>query len=189
LKTGKLLSLSLFFLSLLSCHTTGLVGESSNPVYLTDDNKVALLPVSLYRENREILQLLEGNYDGTEYLMQTILILNSEEISISAFSTMGNSVYDLQYRNGEAVYEAIVDVPGTSALYMLADIQFCYYPEDAVEKMIETSGLEFETVNYEEGWTRTILNKDEPIIIIKRNGGILEYENRLRRYSYRIEEL
>lgn len=190
MKTLKFLSLFIFLLTLLlSCRTVGTANEISNPVYITDENKVSLLPVSLYTENREILQFIEGNYGGTEYLMQTLLILNSEEISISAYSPMGNSIYNLEYKNGEAVYEALTDVPVSSALYMLADIQFCYYPEENLKKMIESSGLTFKVIDSDEGWIRTILKGNEPIITIKRNGGILEYENHLRRYSYRIEEL
>ncbi len=171
-----------------SCRTSGTADEISPPVYLTDEHTAALLPTSSFPEEREILQLIEGNYGGTEYIMQTIVILSPDEISAAAFSPLGNSVYNLQYHGGEARYETIMDLPGSSALYMLADIQFCYYPEEDVKTMVEASGLTFEQKPVKGGWRRTIFNGDEPVIIVTRSNNRLEYVNNLRSYEYLIEE-
>lgn len=181
--------ISVAIMLFVSCHSMGTIDEVSNPVYLTDEYYVALLPTSSFTGEAEILQLIEGNYGGKEYIMQTIVILNPEEISVSAFSPMGNSVYNLQYRRGKALYDAIMDFPESSAPYMLADIQFCYYPEEDVKRMIESSGLGFDSTEAEGGWVRTIFDGGETVIEITRMGNKLEYVNRLRQYEYRIEEL
>ena len=169
--------------------TTGQIFDENKSVFVTNNHIMTILPTAVYLNDMEILQQIDGDYDGQKYLMQTVLVLNPDEISISAFSTLGNSVYDLQYKNDIINYNSIVKVSGNSAVYMVADVQLCYYPQDSVKEMVEQAGLQFIQIEMKNGWNRQVLDGENKIISITRNGKSLEFQNLLRNYNYIIEEL
>ena len=93
------------------------------------------------------------------------------------------------YTDDNILYRTFLDINEISALYMIADIQLCYYPENVLLEMLQDAGLIMKTVFTDDGWTRTVFDKDDEIIRIQRKGKHLEYKNTLRNYEYSIEEI
>ncbi|MDA3810728.1 MAG: DUF3261 domain-containing protein [Spirochaetaceae bacterium] len=173
-----------------SCRTTSRqISYENKSLFLTDDHIVNILPAKDFKENLELMQIIDGEYNGQKYLIQTIVLLNSTEISVIAFSALGNTIYDLQYKNDDIIYNTVIDATGKSAAYMVADIQFCYYPVEKIREMLEDAGLILDSYKNDRGWVRKIYNGDEEIISIKREGNFIEYNNLLRNYKYSIEEI
>ena len=55
--------------------------------------------------------------------------------------------------------------------------------------MVEQAGLQFIQIEMKNGWNRQVLDGENKIISITRNGKSLEFQNLLRNYNYIIEEL
>lgn len=179
----------LLFIFLGACTSVDTAPDSSHPVFLTDEHIAHILPANRFLDNAEIMQLITGDYNGTEYIMQTLVILNENEVIVTAYSTFGNTLYTLEYRDDLIEYDSFLDVQQSGAAYVLADIQMCYYPVDQVRFMIESAGLAFLYEDTGTGWIRTISNDGEIVIQIRKDGPNIHYSNFLRNYHYSIEEL
>lgn len=155
---------------------------------LTDHISIALIPLNTFKEDIELMQLIEGSYDSKTYTYQSVLRINPREIQAAAFSPLGNNVYQISYEENILTYESLMEMTETAALNMLADIQFCYYDEDIIKTNLINTGLDFVQIEDDKGWTRTISDNENIIIEIHRQENHLEYRNSLRNYSYVIEE-
>ena len=179
-----------FFLLNMSCAVREKLSvESDRRVYLSDSGFVTPLPPEQLGTVVERLQEIHGQYGDKKYVMQAYLLLDREKISVSAFTPTGNRIYDLMYTGGSISLDAVAGFPERSAVYMVVDIQLCYYPEQIVNKMLQETGLVMETVQVENGWVRRIFDQGDLIIEIRRSGLKLEYKNYLRRYEVSIAEI
>lgn len=185
--------LSICTLSLIiytSCATKTIhVFDENKSIYITDSKFMNILPTASFSGIEEHLQMIEGSYSGQEFVMQTIVLLTSDQLSVTAFSTFGNTIYDLQYQDNRISYETLIDVSGGNPAYMIADIQLCYYPQEQIRQMVEDADLQFFQKDLKNGWIRTVSDGDSEIITIEKNNKILNYTNHLRNYEYKIEEL
>lgn len=187
---NKFFIVSLIAIQFLSCKSYSVNHYNSNPSFhLKDETIMNLLPLETFEDDLEIMQIITGIYDGKNYTFQCVLNITPDEIIAAAFTPLGNNVYQIFYSNNVIEYESIMEMSESSAIYMLADIQFCYYDKKTLEKSIRASGLEFTQSGTGNHWTRQILDDEKIIIEIERNGTLVEYRNYLRDYSYLIEEL
>ncbi|MBF9015485.1 DUF3261 domain-containing protein [Oceanispirochaeta sp. M1] len=185
----KKASILLLCVLMFSCTSVKKTDDEIKPVvYITDDIQLELPDLELLDENLEMQQIIDGRYKDKTYTMPAYLLLNRQEISIVVFTALGNTVYELYYSGGEVKSSGLSSVVISNPLYMIADLQFCYYPEDSLKEIMDDAGIRMEVQTLEGGWTRQFFADDDLIIEIKRVNNILEYTNYLRDYSYRIEE-
>lgn len=179
----------LIVFSILSCNTVSKPLIDNNMVFLTNQHRVSVLPTSFCDFESIITQIITGRYSDHEYVMQTFLSLNPYEVSVTAMTPMGNTVYDLTYNDSGIEYNALMDIGRTGSAYMVLDIQLCYYPVDVIKTLIEDVHLTFIYEVRENGWKREIIDGDKTVLTIIRDGNKLDYNNVLRDYSYVIEEI
>lgn len=180
----------LFFLLLVSCVSTSeLKGNGFDSLELTDNNTIKILPTEAFGSEVEMLQVVNGYYNEQEYIMQTVLFMNNKKVSVSALTTLGNTLYDITYINDSIEYNTVLRLNDVSAVYMIADIQLCYYPVDELKRMLEDGALSLEVKYLSDGWIRSVISGDVEIITVKRKGSLIEYRNHIRNYGYSIEEI
>lgn len=173
----------------MSCVSTSkYTGTRFDSLKLTDHNTIKILPTEYFESELEMLQFVNGYYHDDKYSMQTILSMDNQQISVSAITAFGNTLYDITYNADSIEYNTIIPLNDISAVYMIADIQLCYYPVSSVREMLEDGGLFLEVTFSENGWVRKVYSENIEVISVKREGSQLEYQNHLRNYGYIIEE-
>lgn len=168
-----------------SCKTTQL----NYNVYLTNKHYISLLPTNNFNDDQLITQIITGRYSSNRYSVQAFLSLKPTEISVTAMTPMGNTLYDLTYNSKGITYNALMNIGSKGSAYLIYDIQLCYYPLETIKKSIEDAGLTFSYSILEDGWKREIIDGSKTILTITRKSNIIKYNNILRDYSYTIEEL
>jgi hypothetical protein len=173
----------------LSCKSSPQPSEQDLYFYLGENQLFKLLPTYHRTEPLEIQQFIEGYYGSEEYFMQAFVQLNQENIQISALSALGTSLFQLNYNNERIDFSATGPFPKETALYMLATIELCYFPQEALEQWFLGSELQFEEQQTLDGWIRIINQEDTTILKIIRDGDHIEMHNYHRNYGFNIQEI
>lgn len=71
--------------------------------------------------------------------------------------------------------------------YILSDIQFCYYPKEALERNFSNAGFSFVEENRGNVLVRKLFDGNLPILEMERTEKKISLKNDLRHYSYAIE--
>jgi hypothetical protein len=70
--------------------------------------------------------------------------------------------------------------------YIIADIQFCYYPARVLEKNFRAAGFTFAENQKDGVLNRTLSDGNSLILKMEKSGNQILLENVLRHYSYQI---
>lgn len=175
-------------LALVACASSPKPGATTQPVWLTNQKSITILPVSALAGTLVLQQQIEGDYQGQGYVMQTVIDADESHFSLIALNSFGTQVFDLEYDDLGIRYESGLPIGNIKCEYLMADFQLCYFPAPALEAMISAAGLEFAETGDGASLRRTVSDAGQLIIEIERRDGILHYRNLLRGYAYHISE-
>ena len=184
--------MSLLFCGVLtSCHKS-LVKPGAVPVYYSNSRAVELLPTSAMTTSMDMAQHLEGTFikdDGSETSFDgdTWVRANDSILSVFLFSGFGTTIAELTYAGDSVVFESsVMDVKKMKAEYVLADLQVCFYPFEALKKNFEGAGFVFEQELDGDDFVRTLSENGTTIMNVQKKGSEILLVNELRRYRYHI---
>lgn len=181
--------LSSFLLILLftSCASNKISTEKKiNPVYVTNSNKVYLLPAEEMGGSEDCLQLLNGVFGETSFTLMIYFQADQKGIFMSLLNDFGTDMGTLSYDGEEVVFDSAVFPQNLKAEYILLDIQNAYYKSEALQKLYESSGLAFEEENLPENTIRRIKSGKKIVEEITINDNSIKIENYLRGYEYNL---
>lgn len=186
-KVGK----SLAFLGLLlisSCASQS--ASSGNPahVHYSDSRYVHLLSPGAFQSSVEENQRIAAAYGEKKFSAESWMLLNDSIVRVLVFSPVGGTVVEIVYMEDSLFMESRwMDAQKVKPEYVVADIQFCYYPANALAENFRAAGLEFDESSEDGVTVRTLRENGKVLVKMERRDGVLSIENFLRRYSYRIE--
>lgn len=173
------------------CHKS-LVKPGSTPVFFSDSRSVGLLPTSAMKVPMDMPQHLEGTFikeDGSETSFDgdTWVRANDSILSVFLFGGFGTTLAELTYVGDSVSFESsVMDVKKMKAEYVLADLQVCFYPFEALKENFEQSGFEFTEVLNGDDFVRTLSEDGTLILKVEKKGLEINLVNELRRYKYHI---
>ena len=104
------------------------------------------------------------------------------------FGDFGNTIAELIYTEDSIHFESSwMDVKKIGPEYILSDIQFCYYPKEALERNFSKAGFSFVEEKRENVLVRKLFERGVPILEMERTEKKISLKNELRHYAYSIE--
>jgi hypothetical protein len=182
---GLLLGVSILLLC--SCTKASRGGHLESPVYLTDTQRIYLLPPSAMGTPVDGAQRIEAIHNGETSLFEAWVMANDTILSVTLFGSMGATIAEVNYTSDSLFFSSrIMDTEKIKPQYIIADFQLCFYETEKVRKVIEASHLEFEETIQGDESRRIISTEGKKIITIERNKNEIHLTNHLRGYEYRI---
>ncbi len=164
-----------------------LVGSSAR-IFYSDERSVPLISP---RENTlftEENQHLSGTFGDRSFSAESWMLLNDSVIHVMLFGNIGNTLAELVYTKDSVSFESsVMDVSKVKPEYILADIQFCYYSKEVLERNFSAAGFSFVEERERDVLTRKLLENGRPILRMERTANRISLKNELRNYSYLIE--
>ncbi|MGL1936866.1 MAG: DUF3261 domain-containing protein [Fibrobacterales bacterium] len=158
-------------------------------INLTDNTSIEILPPSASGIPKNNLQTITGIHNNETDIFTGFLSITPDHIDLSVLTPMGITIFQISYTETELDWKGSFMIPkNTNGAYVIADTQIIYYPDAAVRKMIENSGLTYETKELPQGWTRKIYNRSALIIEVTKQNNRMHYINHFRKYEYIIED-
>lgn len=157
-------------------------------IYVTDTQRVPLLPTSAMEGTVDALHVLSGTYGERTFNVNAYTYADSERISMTIMSAMGNTIASLEYE-GDTIAQAASPLGSVpfSPEYIFFDFQLCFYRVDKLNEVLNPAGL-FLSEQQSDGVSHRILSSGStPITTIERSGKRLSLVNHLRGYAYQIE--
>ncbi len=155
LKILTFVCLILCGLSLTSCHRA-LVTSNSTPVYYSDSKFINLLPTQAMVGSIDELQHMEGTLSkgavsdsrtdtsSTSFNSDVWVRANDTVLSIVLFGSFATTIAELTYAHDSIHFESsLMDVEKMKAEYVIADLQACFYPFEALQKNFAGAGFTF----------------------------------------------
>lgn len=171
----------------LSCASRTAVGLDSFQVYYSDSKAVPLVNPQKNTETIEENLHISAVYGDKKFSSDAWMRLDDSTVHMMVFSSMGNVIAEIVCTGDSlSMHSKWMDVKKVKPEYVVADIQFCYYPTGVLKENFHSSGFSFEEVRDGEKLTRTLSENGNLILKMEKNGKQLVLENFLRRYSYRI---
>jgi len=178
-------------LLLAGCHKS-LVKPGSAPVFYSDSRSVELLPTTAMKTPMDMPQHLEGTFikaDGSEthFDGDTWVRANDSILTVILFGGFGTTIAELTYVGDSVSFESsVMDVNKMKAEYVLADLQVCFYPFEALKENFEQSGFGFSEEKNGDDFVRTLSESGKTILKVEKKGSEINLVNELRRYKYHI---
>ncbi len=164
-----------------------LVGSSAR-IFYSDARSVSLISP---RENTflaEENQHLSGNFGDRSFSAESWMLLSDSIIHVMLFGNIGNTIAELVYTEDSISFRSsVMDARKIKPEYILADIQFCYYPKEALERNFSSAGFSFVEERRGNVLTRKLQENETPILRMERTANRIFLKNELRNYSYSIE--
>ncbi len=177
-------------MGLLSCRSTKQYHEiTSGEIYFTDTQKYRVLKPEVLDEPLLVRQMIHGYFQNNEHTMLAVLNCDSNLMSMTLLSPIGNTLYEISFNGEEVETRGLSAFASGDPFYVLADIQYCYFPEDVLANHLADSGITMEVESLDDGWIRHFSVENELILEVKREGRSVRYINYLRNYEYMIEEI
>ena len=182
---GLLLGVSILLLC--SCTKASRGGHSESPVYLTDTQRIYLLPPSAMGTPVDGAQRIEATHNGETSLFEAWVIANDTILSVTLVGSMCATIGEASYTSDSLFFSSrLMDTEKIKPQYIIADFQLCFYETEKVREVIEASNLEFEETTQGDESRRIISAEGKKIITIERNKSGIHLTNHLRGYEYRI---
>ena len=176
----------LFLVLLLSISCTTI--RNADAVYITDDKTYDLLPVSAMDGTVESYQIVQGSFPGHDSVaMDAYLIADGNIIDIAFFATTGQTVGEISYDGTSVAFSSSFIPPSAfKAEYIIADIQFALYDSEALSHALGSSGLAFAEAEMNGQICRTIADGDDVVWQMTQSGNVMDVQNNLRGYGYKV---
>lgn len=176
---------------MVGCHKS-MVKPGSAPVFYSDSRSVGLLPTTAMKIPIDMPQHLEGTFikeDGSETSFDgdTWVRANDSILTVILFGGFGTTLAELTYVGDSVSFESsVMDVKKMKAEYVLADLQVCFYPFEALKENFEQSGFEFAEELNGDDFVRTLSENGKSILKVEKKGSEINLVNELRHYKYHI---
>ena len=163
-----------------------------NPVYITNSKKVYLLHPVYASYVVDTLQLLNGNYDSSNFSLLIYTQMDTKGINLSLMNEFGTDMGNLFFNGEKIFFESAYfpkELPGE---YIICDIQNAFYDVEALRDNYANSKLRFNSIYFfYETYTpgqpdeiRSIYDGDTLIEEIEISYKTIKIKNYLRNYSY-----
>lgn len=186
---------ALCFLFFACASTRQMENSTVSPVYITNTKKFYLLSPSEIEKNIDAQQLLTGKFGENEFSMLAYLQTDKKSIFLSLFNDFGVGMGNLTYDGISAEFDSPVFPKTLKAEYIVADLQFAYYPVASIDETLKTIGMYMDVQKSEGGEIRTIYSNSilpmmtsKTIEIITKSSSEIRIQNLLREYEYNLKE-
>ncbi len=163
------------------------VGSSAR-VFYSDTRFVSLISPQENSFFTEENQHVSGNFGNRNFSAESWMRLNDSTIHLMLFGNLGNTLAELIYTKDSVSFKSsLLDVKKIKPEYILADIQFCYYPKEILERHFRDAGFSFVEEKREDVLIRKLLENGTLILEMEKKANRILLKNELRNYSYSIE--
>lgn len=174
-----LISLSLF---LVSCASS----SSLHKVYVTNSNRVDLLPVNAISQQIDEYQYFEGEFGDNSFSALLYLQADSQKIRILLLNEFGIEAGSIFYDGETAELESDFFPKNLKCEYIILDLQNAYADLSALKNHYEKYGLDFEEEIFDGKALRKTSKKGETIEEITITESQIVIKNVLRNYKYTL---
>jgi len=182
-----MLGAMLFAFVLCACTSHSAVAGNSAKVYYSDARYIQLIAPQYSGISVEENQQMTGTYGEKKFSGESWMLLNDTTVHMMLFSSMGNTIAELVYTNDSLAFNSKwMNAEKMKPEYVIADIQFCYYPSSVLEKNFRAAGFTFVENQKGDVLNRTLSDGNTLILKMEKNGNKILLENVLRHYSYQI---
>lgn len=187
-KTLSISSLIIFIgLGFFSCSTIKLENKpKTNPVYVTNTNKMYLLPSGEMEASEDCLQLLNGSFGDRSFTLMLYFQADQSGLFLTLLNDFGTDMGNLSYDGEEVLFDSAVFPENLKAEYILLDIQNAYYKIQSLQSAYQAAGLIFEEEINDSGKIRRIKKGKKVIEEITFNSNSIKIDNYLRAYQYNL---
>lgn len=183
----------LIFVSILfvSCASANVGNSVFAPVYVTNSARFYILEPSAMSGSVDGVQRMTASFgkNAEPVSFDVYVIADSEMLSMTVFNEFGTTLAELFYDGARIDFASSVFPAGLNPEYIVADFQFCLYDCEKLSAALNASGLDFAVEKTEFGEIRTIQSNGTVVVRILIEPSVIQYENILRGYSYRLESV
>ena len=184
-KISVILGLAVLSL-LISCKSTKVESAPPlRPVYITNTKKINLLAPSVAGQIFEGLQLLNGSFGASSFMLMSYTQIDAKGISLSLMNDFGADMGNVFYDGRQVIFDSAYFPKNLPGEYIICDIQNAYYDEAALQKNYKGAGLRFEAENDK----RKIYDGKKLIEEITILENTITIKNYLRGYEYNLTKL
>lgn len=155
-----------------------------NKVYVTNSNKVDLLPTNAISRQIDEYQYFEGIFGEKSFSSLLYLQANQNEINILLLSDFGIEAGSIFYNGETASLESDFFPKNLKCEYIILDLQNAYADFSALKNHYEKYKIDFEENSNSEKTVRKIIKNSKIIEEIKIEQDKITIENHLRNYKY-----
>lgn len=183
-----LLFLSIFILLFTACkssrnHSTA-ASTALRPVYITNSKKINLLSPENAQVSIDEVQLLNGSFGSTDFLLMSYTQIDSAGINLALMNELGADMGNVSYDGAVVIFDSAYFPSQLPGEYIIADIQNAFYNREALKNNYEAAGLTFEEQNNSDATIRKIIDKKKVIEEITIEAKSVTINNYLRNYKY-----
>ena len=171
-----------------SCATTK-IQHSTSPVYVTNTNKVYILPPNQMTGVVDEMQVLVGKFGNTSFTFFSYFQSDSSRLLISLFNEFGTDMGSLFYDGNKVEFNSPYFPKNLRCEYIILDIQNAYYKTESLKSLYENCGLMFEEETANESRIRRIKNQEKIIEEITIKPESVKIVNYLRGYEYNLSKV
>lgn len=175
-------------LMFIGCATLRTPGPLERSIFLDDNRAVFLLDPSVFPDQLDQTQFLEGYHGSDQYSAEVFVQADAQGITQLALTSFGTEIYRYRFTRDQFEFSSGFLPDRADPLYLVLDFQLAYYPAPILAPHLEAAGLTFEETRDESGTTRRILNQDQVLVLIQRRSGQLVFQNLKRNYGFRLSE-
>lgn len=155
-----------------------------NKVYVTNSNKVDLLPTNAISRQIDEYQYFEGIFGEKSFSSLLYLQANQNEINILLLSDFGIEAGSIFYNGETANLESDFFPKNLKCEYIILDLQNAYADFSVLKNHYEKYKIDFEENSNSERTVRKIIKNSKIIEEIKIEQDKITIENHLRNYKY-----
>lgn len=186
-KSRKLLFLVGALLAV-GCSSERAVVGSSVRIFYSDAHFVSLISPEENSFFTEENQHVSGSFGNKNFSAESWMRLSDSAIHLMLFGNLGNTLAELIYTKDSVSFKStLLDAKRIKPEYILADVQFCYYPKEILERSFRDAGFSFVEEDRGNVLTRKLLENETLILKMEKTANRILLKNELRNYSYSIE--
>lgn len=187
-KFRKLFFLLVGALLVVGCSSERAFVGNSARIFYSDERSVPLISPEKNSFSVEENQHVSGRFGDRSFSAESWMRINDSTIHLMIFGNIGNTLAELVYTEGSVSFKSsLIDGEKIKPEYILADIQFCYYPKEALERNFLPAGFSFVERRQGNVQVRELLENGRLILKMERTSSRIFLKNELRNYSYSIE--
>lgn len=160
--------------------------SSLHKVYVTNSNRVDLLPVNAISQQIDEYQYFEGEFGDNSFSALLYLQADSQKIRILLLNEFGIEAGSIFYDGETAELKSDFFPKNLKCEYIILDLQNAYADLSALKNHYEKYGLDFEEEIFDGKTLRKISKKGETIEEITITESQIVIKNVLRNYKYTL---